>query len=54
MELKGVVRNIRYTACVRTGELERLPAAAFDVNEARPFGVIIYDERGDEIVGHSK
>lgn len=54
MELKGTVRNIRYTACVRTGELKRLPAATFDVNRASTFGILTYDEKGDEVIGYSK
>lgn len=54
MELRGVVRNVRYTACVRTSELERLPVATFDVNKASPFGIVAYDDKGDEIIGYSK
>lgn len=54
MILKGVIRNIRYTTHVRAGELKRSPAATFDVNQSRPFGIVTYDESGDEIIGYSK
>ncbi|MCE7948103.1 MAG: hypothetical protein DYG88_11810 [Chloroflexi bacterium CFX4] len=54
MILNGVVRNIRYTAHVRAGELKRSPAATFDVNQASPFGILTYDANGDEMIGYSK
>lgn len=54
MHLQGVARNICYTTHVRMGDMERFDINTFDINAASPFGVLVYDEKGDEIVGFSK
>jgi hypothetical protein len=54
VDLQGLARNISYTAHVRTRDMKRFNINAFNINEARSFGILVYDERGDEIVGFSK
>jgi hypothetical protein len=54
VDLQGLARNISYTTHVRTRDMKRFNINAFNINEARSFGILVYDERGDEIVGFSK